>query len=349
MEKCRPILKDIMNKDLQKIFAVPVDPVALNIPTYFDIIEEPMDLGTIHSQLESGDLDSPEEFIRLVRLVFENAIKFNTMPDSYVHVTARSLLTLFNSKIRNVETVLGHTKNKKLSKAELAEIKRKEKEAKKKGKRKGFDEGGSDHKRMKLSEFIFESKTLEDSISQATSQAHGDSVSRAEFNQLLQLIQLQRDHIVSLHKMVTKSSSSTSSPMKNSSQTTSVIYEIETKSSPKKKKQKTEKKAKLPPPSPEYFPKQSPVENLEPLTIEEQQTLSEDINNLPDHLMYGAMEIIRDAGGVNDEDDEIDLDLDMLDIKTQRRLLSYISEVRCAVAPILWRHAYLVFLSLLSY
>jgi hypothetical protein len=139
MEKCRPILKDIMNQDIQKIFAVPVDPVALNIPIYFDIIEEPMDLGTIHSQLESGDLDSPEEFIRLVRLVFENAIKFNTNPDSYVHVMARSLLTLFNSKIRNVEMVLGHTKNKKLSKAELAEVRRKEMEAKKKSKRKGFD------------------------------------------------------------------------------------------------------------------------------------------------------------------------------------------------------------------
>jgi hypothetical protein len=139
MEKCRPILKDIMNQDIQKIFAVPVDPVALNIPIYFDIIEEPMDLGTIDSQLESGDLDSPEEFIRLVRLVFENAIKFNTNPDSYVHVMARSLLTLFNSKIRNVETVLGHTENRKLSKAELAEVRRKEMEAKKKSKRKGFD------------------------------------------------------------------------------------------------------------------------------------------------------------------------------------------------------------------
>jgi hypothetical protein len=326
-----------MARDTQSIFAIPVDPVALGIPTYFDVITEPMDLGTIQSQLDSGDLDSPDEFIRLVRLVFENAIKFNTMPNSFVAITARTLLQFFNSRIKSVERVVEGQKNRKLTKSEAAELKRKEKEAKKRDKRKGSEEGGGDHKRKRLNEFVTESKELIDSISQATSQV-SDSVPRAAFDGLMKLVQLQHDHMISLHRMVMKSSGGSSSKYSShspaaASATAITSYEIDDrKSSPKKKKAKTEKQEKKakPPLSPEYYPKQSPVVN-------EQEALSEDINNLAEDLLPGAMDIIRQADGVNDDDEEIDLDLDMLDIKTQRKLQQYILEVRYTAALIMWR------------
>ena len=73
MEKCRQILKEIQEIDTQKIFAAPVDPISLGIPTYFDIIKDPMDLGTIQKKMDNEEIDSPEEFARLVRLTFENA------------------------------------------------------------------------------------------------------------------------------------------------------------------------------------------------------------------------------------------------------------------------------------
>ncbi|KAL3797031.1 hypothetical protein ACHAWO_006667 [Cyclotella atomus] len=333
LEKCRAILKDLMARDTQSIFAIPVDPIALGIPTYFDIITEPMDLGTIQSQLDSGDLDSPDEFIRLVRLVFENAIKFNTMPNSFVAITARSLLQFFNSRIKSVERVVDGQKNRKLTKAEAAELKRKEKEAKKKGKRKGSEEGGGDHKRRKLSQFVIESKALLDSIAQVTSQVSGDSVPRAAFDTLMELVQLQNEHMVSIHRLALKSPGGSSSkdslhsPAPAAAAITS--YEIDDrKNSPKKKKAKTEKQEKKakPPLSPEYYHNQSPVVNMAPLTFDEQEALSEDINNLAEDLLPGAMDIIRQADGVNDDDEEIDLDLDMLDIKTQRKLQQYILE-----------------------
>ena len=44
------------------------------------------------------------------------------------------------------------------------------------------------------------------------------------------------------------------------------------------------------------------------------------------------MQIIREADFVNDDDDEIDLDLDQLDTITQRKLQSYVMEVRSANA-----------------
>jgi bromodomain-containing protein 3 len=36
------------------IFLEPVDPVKLNIPDYFDIVKEPMDLGTIKQKLATN-------------------------------------------------------------------------------------------------------------------------------------------------------------------------------------------------------------------------------------------------------------------------------------------------------
>jgi len=321
LEKCRLLLKDLISKDLNSIFIAPVDPIALGIPTYFDVIHEPMDLGTIQSRLESGELTDPQEFIRLVRLVFENAILFNSTPDSIVAIAARSLASFFNNKVKSVERALEGGKGKnKPSQAELA------KEAKKKSKRKSTEEGGgSDHRRMKLSEFMSESKTLMDSITQAASKKGGDTVPRAAFDQLLQLVQLQNDHMISLSRSIAKHSSSSN---KNHSALTHSAPSFEI-TSPKKKKAKTEKQEKIakPPSSPEFHAKQTPpVVNQEPLTLEEQETLSEDINNLPEFLLPGAMEIIRQADGVNDDDDEIDLDLDMLDIVTQRKLQHYISQ-----------------------
>jgi hypothetical protein len=187
-----------------------------------------------------------------------------------------------------------------------------------------------------------ESKTLMDSITQAASKKGGDTVPRAAFDQLLQLVQLQNDHMISLSRSIAKHSSSSN---KNHSALTHSAPSFEI-TSPKKKKAKTEKQEKIakPPSSPEFHAKQTPpVVNQEPLTLEEQETLSEDINNLPEFLLPGAMEIIRQADGVNDDDDEIDLDLDMLDIVTQRKLQHYISQVRCAVA-LASEHAHISFL-----
>lgn len=58
-------------------FLTPVDPVKLNIPDYFDIIKQPMDLGTIKRMLATSEIKSREEFVDKVRLVFDNAILYN--------------------------------------------------------------------------------------------------------------------------------------------------------------------------------------------------------------------------------------------------------------------------------
>lgn len=54
-----------------------MDPLKLNIPDYFTIVKNPMDLGTVKSNLKSGQFDEPEEFVADLRLVFDNCILYN--------------------------------------------------------------------------------------------------------------------------------------------------------------------------------------------------------------------------------------------------------------------------------
>ena len=59
------VLTRLLNADEDEIFHKPVDIVALNIPTYPDVIATPMDLGTIRKKLKAGRAD--EEQARPVR------------------------------------------------------------------------------------------------------------------------------------------------------------------------------------------------------------------------------------------------------------------------------------------
>ena len=69
-------------------------------------------------------------------------------------------------------------------------------------------------------------------------------------------------------------------------------------------------------------------EDLRPLTLEEQEVLTETINDLPADHLHGVIQIIREAAKLTGDEDEIDLEIDQLDTGTQRKLLRYVSKVR---------------------
>jgi hypothetical protein len=101
------------------LYNVPVDPVALGLPTYTALVkvrlpalmcqfggrltrlsmQHPMDLGTIKSRLVHGEYVEIDAFAADVRLVFENAMLFNDK-NHYVHVNAAVLLQLFENAMR---------------------------------------------------------------------------------------------------------------------------------------------------------------------------------------------------------------------------------------------------------
>lgn len=78
-------------------FYYPVDPVALNIPTYHSIIKKPMDLSTMQQKLKRGEYENAKEFEADFRLMIKNCFKFN-IPGDPTYVAGQKTEELFNQK-----------------------------------------------------------------------------------------------------------------------------------------------------------------------------------------------------------------------------------------------------------
>ena len=97
---CAEILSEIKKQRhwmANQYFLTPVDPVALNIPTYFQIIKKPMDLSTVQHKLDVNDYEKAKDFEDDVRLIFKNCYKFNQQGD-LVYSAGQQLEKLFNEK-----------------------------------------------------------------------------------------------------------------------------------------------------------------------------------------------------------------------------------------------------------
>ena len=73
-----PPLEKMYNQEPEAVpFRSPVDPNALGIPDYFEIIKKPMDMSGIKRKLDTGAYTDPWEYINDVFLMFENAWVYN--------------------------------------------------------------------------------------------------------------------------------------------------------------------------------------------------------------------------------------------------------------------------------
>jgi E1A/CREB-binding protein len=75
--KCHEILKTLQMHQHAWVFNTPVDPVELGLPDYFQVIKNPMDLGTVRKKLENGVYTKLEQFEAHVNLTFDNAMLYN--------------------------------------------------------------------------------------------------------------------------------------------------------------------------------------------------------------------------------------------------------------------------------
>ena len=97
---CQNVMRELQKKVHEPYsypFLVPVDPIVLNIPDYFKIIKNPMDLGTIDTKLKEQQYTSADEFYADVKLVFKNCYKYNGN-DSPVAGLAKQLEKVFDKK-----------------------------------------------------------------------------------------------------------------------------------------------------------------------------------------------------------------------------------------------------------
>lgn len=84
------VIRKVMKMDAAEPFNVPVNPVALGIPDYFDVIDTPMDFGTICINLEKGvKYKSSEDVFRDVQYIWDNCYKYNNKGDYIVELMKR--------------------------------------------------------------------------------------------------------------------------------------------------------------------------------------------------------------------------------------------------------------------
>ncbi|XHG01161.1 hypothetical protein AWENTII_004559 [Aspergillus wentii] len=97
---CQEVLDDLYKSKHYTYampFYYPVDPVALNIPTYHSVIKKPMDLSTIQSKLKTGQYENAKEFELDMRQIFKNCFKFN-IPGDPTYMAGQKFEEVFNSK-----------------------------------------------------------------------------------------------------------------------------------------------------------------------------------------------------------------------------------------------------------
>lgn len=125
---CQNAIKSLKGRPESPAFLQPVNPVALNIPHYPNVIAQPMDLGTVDIKLAltaaaqkggnkqtektkqaiSWNLDpakdvyrTAQDFEKDVRLVFSNCVTFNG-PDHFLSQGAKSLEAVFDKQVKSI-------------------------------------------------------------------------------------------------------------------------------------------------------------------------------------------------------------------------------------------------------
>ncbi|KAK0614411.1 hypothetical protein B0T14DRAFT_570347 [Immersiella caudata] len=102
---CEEVLNEIRKGkyyDCNNAFQQPVDPVALQIPTYHKIVRKPMDLSTMHQKLGAGDYVSAKDFEKDFDLIVKNCKSFNG-EDHVVYKQALALQQLFRKEFSKKE------------------------------------------------------------------------------------------------------------------------------------------------------------------------------------------------------------------------------------------------------
>ncbi|KAJ3113629.1 hypothetical protein HDU96_003123 [Phlyctochytrium bullatum] len=105
LKYCSKILKTSKRLKDAPPFLQPVDPVKLNIPTYFDVIKHPMDISTIQNKLDNNLYPNYAAFKKDLDLMFDNCYLFNGK-ESFVGKMGSNLQKYFTDKLQSLPTTV---------------------------------------------------------------------------------------------------------------------------------------------------------------------------------------------------------------------------------------------------
>lgn len=88
------------------------EPVSiLDVPDYPQVIDHPMDLQTVGEQLQVSNYQTPMDFTKDMRLIFENSKNYNTNKRSRIYAMTVRLSCRFEEHIKSILATYKHVKS----------------------------------------------------------------------------------------------------------------------------------------------------------------------------------------------------------------------------------------------
>ncbi|XP_040144918.2 bromodomain testis-specific protein isoform X1 [Ictidomys tridecemlineatus] len=299
LKHCSEILKELLAKKHLSYawpFYNPVDANALGLHNYYDIVKNPMDLGTIKRKMDNQEYKDAYEFAADVRLMFMNCYKYNP-PDHEVVAMARMLQDVFEmhfAKIPDepVESMpvcyLTNDTTKALGRESTSEASSEDKSS----------DDSEDERVQRLAKLQEQLKAVHEQL---------QVLSQVPFRKLK-----KKNEKSKRGKKREKVNTRDENPRKNFKQ---VKPKDKPKSNqPKKKKQQV------------FVLKSEDEDNAKPMNYDEKRQLSLDINKLPGDKLGRVVHIIqsREPSLRNSNPDEIEIDFETLKASTLRELEKYV-------------------------
>ncbi|XP_053511519.1 bromodomain testis-specific protein [Artibeus jamaicensis] len=299
LRHCSEILREMLAKKHYSYawpFYNPVDVNGLGLHNYYDVVKNPMDLGTIKRKMDNQEYKDAYEFAADVRLMFMNCYRYNP-PDHEVVTMARTLQDVFemhfakipDEPIESIPTGNSQTDTTKT------------------------------HERESSSEASSEDSSSHDS--------EDEQVQRlAKLQEQLKAVHQQLQVLTQgpFHKVKKKNEKSKTEKKKE---------KVNRDENPRKKfKQvKLKEKSKSNQPKKKKQPmlplKSEDTDNIKPMSYDEKRRLSLDINKLPGDKLGKIVHIIqsREPSMRNSNPDEIEIDFETLKTTTLRELEKYVT------------------------
>ncbi len=101
LQKSIKLIDDLLNQPASVFFRVPVNPVVDNLPDYLEVIQNPMDLGTMRTKCENSVYTSVDDVLLDLNLIMKNCITYNGV-DSPVTADCKSLAKIWSSRISKI-------------------------------------------------------------------------------------------------------------------------------------------------------------------------------------------------------------------------------------------------------
>ncbi|XP_036901425.1 bromodomain testis-specific protein [Sturnira hondurensis] len=300
LRHCSEILKEMLAKKHYSYawpFYHPVDVNGLGLHNYYDVVKNPMDLGTIKRKMDNQEYKDAYEFAADVRLMFMNCYRYNP-PDHEVVTMARTLQDVFEMHFAKIPDEPIESMPVCNSQTDTTKT----------------------HERESSSEASSEDSSSNDS--------EDEQVQRlAKLQEQLKAVhqQLQVLSQGPFHKAKKKNEKSKTGKKKEK------VNNRDENPRKKFKQMKLKEKSKSNQPKKEKQPmlalKSEDADNIKPMSYDEKRRLSLDINKLPEDKLGKLVYIIqsREPSTRNSNPDEIEIDFETLKTTTLRELEKYVT------------------------